>query len=109
MNAIVLMLYSFPSLDYHYFTTHLLPLDILHSGVPDFGQKLGEPVDVGLNLGHLLHLLRGALAVLAARLGLGEQRGVELGQLLPFGHEQPLRPLLQCSPTLEAQRDQGRL
>ena len=89
--------------------THLLPLDILHGGVPDLGQELGEPIDVGLDLGHLLHLLRRPLAVLAARLGLGEQRGAELSQLLPLGHEQPLRPLLQRAPALQAQRNQRRL
>ena len=88
---------------------HLLPLHILHSGVPDLGQKLGKLVDVGLDLGPLLHLLRRPLAVLTARLGLGEQRGVELGQGLALGHEESLRPLLQRAPALEAQRDQGRL
>ena len=33
--------------------THLLPLDILHGGIPRLRQQLGKPVDLGLNLSNL--------------------------------------------------------
>ena len=62
----------------------LLPLHVLHGGVPDFSQQLSKPVDVGLLLGDIFQLVA-VLSSLLPGLRLGENIWVEIRQLPSLG------------------------